>query len=154
MFLKNILPVISFSVLLLTLQACGGEQTPNQANSNQESGLSEFEIEHGIGPVTERMEIGEIDQNLVARGEDIFSMKCEMCHNMEGRMVGPELGNVLENRSIEYVMNMILNPSGMVNDHPEAKKLLQEYMTAMPYQNVSQDDARAIVEFLRDYNGE
>lgn len=75
-----------------------------------------------------------------------------MCHNMEGRMVGPELGDVMERRSPEFVMNFILNPSGMTREHPVGQELLQEYMTAMPYQNVKEDEARAIVEFLREYN--
>lgn len=154
---KPLLSIATLSVLLLAFQACGGgEEQSGEANTSQasssEQGLSEFELEHGIGPVSDTIELGEIDQEMVSRGGDIFAMKCEMCHNMEGRMVGPELGNVLERRSLEFVMNMILNPNEMVKEHPVGKELLAEYMTAMPYQNVAEEDARAIVEFLRDYS--
>jgi len=154
--MKYLALTISILFLLLGAQGCGNdtsERAESATNDTQEVGLSEFEIEHGIGPVTERIEIDdEIDQELVTKGRNIYEMKCEMCHNMEGRMVGPELGDVLERRSAEFVMNFILNPSGMVREHPEGQRLLQEYMTAMPYQNVKEDEARAIVEFLRDYN--
>lgn len=46
-------------------------------------------------------------------------------------------------------MNMILNPSEMVQKDPIAKGHLAEYPTQMPFQNVSQEDARAILEYLR-----
>lgn len=151
MKLRILLSLLSVSLILF---ACGNENGQNGTTAEaEEEGLTEFEMDHGIGPVTERIDIDdEIDHELVTKGRNIYEMKCEMCHNMEGRMVGPELGDVMEYRSPEFVMNFILNPSGMVREHPEGQRLLQEYMTAMPYQNVKEDEARAIVEFLRDYN--
>ncbi len=155
----RIIKLLSKTLLLITLvfslQACGNGDTADRAGDQadtEEAGLTEFELEHGIGPVTERIEIDdEIDQEMVTKGRNIYEMKCEMCHNMEGRMVGPQLGDVLDKRSPEFVMNFILNPSGMTREHPVGQELLQEYMTAMPFQNVKEDEARAIVEFLRDY---
>ncbi len=153
-FLKYIPKLILPIVLLFSLQACGEDDRSQRDDQEEttEAGLTEFELEHGIGPVTERIEIDdEIDQELVTKGRNIYEMKCEMCHNMEGRMVGPQLGDVMEHRSPEFVMNFILNPSGMTREHPVGQELLQEYMTSMPFQNVKEDEARAIVEFLRDY---
>ena len=154
MKLRILLPLLAASLIFF---ACGnnGESTDRTgaAAETEEQGLTDFELEHGVGPITERVDVGDdIDGELVTKGRNIYEMKCEMCHNMEGRMVGPELGDVMERRSPEFVMNFILNPSGMVREHPEGQRLLQEYMTAMPYQNVKEDEARAIVEFLRDYN--
>ncbi len=147
---------VSLLTASLIFFSCGnndGETDEASRSAEQEQGLTEFELEHGVGPVTERVDIDDtIDAEMATKGLNIYEMKCEMCHNMEGRMVGPALGDVLERRSPEFVMNFILNPSGMVQEHPEGQRLLQEYMTAMPYQNVKEDEARAIVEFLRDYN--
>ncbi|MFU8811485.1 MAG: c-type cytochrome [Balneolaceae bacterium] len=147
------------SLLIITtalfLSSCNGEPTERQAEGQQEQqeqGLTPFELEHGIGPVTERLSVGDdIDMEMMQKGKNIFEMKCEMCHNMEGRMVGPALGDVMERRSPEFVMNMILNPGEMARSHPEGEKMLREYMTVMPYQNVQEDEARAIVEYLRHY---
>jgi cytochrome c2 len=141
-------------ILLFTIQACGGDVSSEHTSDaqQQEEGLSEFELEHGIGPITGRIEISdELDQELVTKGRNIYEMKCEMCHSMVGRMVGPELGNVLDRRSPEFVMNFILNPGAMANDHPVGQEMLREYFTVMPFQNVKEDEARAIVEFLRYY---
>jgi cytochrome c2 len=154
--MKQITTVITILLMLFTIQACGESDAPadrdRPAAATQEEGLSEFELEHGIGPVTERIDIGEgFNNDKVEQGRNIYEMKCEMCHNYEGRMVGPELGNVLERRSPEFVMNFILNPSGMVREHPVGQEMLREYMTIMPFQNVKEDEARAIVEYLRYY---
>ena len=46
-------------------------------------------------------------------------------------------------------MNMMLNPDEMVRKHPEARALLAEFMAPMPNQNVTEADARALVEYLR-----
>lgn len=152
MKVRIFISLITASLLIFSCANNGENGEANRVNE-QEEGLTEFELEHGIGPVTERIEMDDaIDEEMVTKGRNIYEMKCEMCHNMEGRMVGPELGDVMERRSPEFVMNFILNPSGMVREHPEGQRLLQEYMTAMPYQNVKEDEARAIVEFLRDYN--
>lgn len=152
--MKLLAKIITISVLFFAAQACSSDDTtPRADQESQEQGLSDFEMEHGIGPVTERINIDEdeFDPELITRGRDIFEMKCEMCHNMEGRMVGPALGDVMERRSPEFVMNFILNPGAMTREHPVGQELLQEYMTTMPFQNVKEDEARAIVEFLRDY---
>lgn len=141
-------------IFLIAFQACGGEESSQRTSEAQpqEKGMSEFELEHGIGPITERIELrDELDQELVTKGRNIYEMKCEMCHNMVGRMVGPELGNVLDRRSPEFVMNFILNPGKMANEHPVGQEMLREYMTVMPFQNVKEDEARAIVEYLRYY---
>jgi hypothetical protein len=66
--------------------------------------------------------------------------------------VGPAQRDLLDKRSPEYVMNMILNPAEMVRKHPEAKKMLQEFMTPMPNQNLSREEARSILEYFRYMN--
>jgi cytochrome c len=49
-------------------------------------------------------------------------------------------------------MNFILNPQEMIEKHPEGKKMLAEYMLVMPFQNVAEDEALDIVEYLRSIN--
>jgi cytochrome c5 len=149
------------SGVFLMMAACGGSDTAETPGRSAASGaqpaaaqFSDFELEHGIGPVTERIELGPIVQAWVDQGRTIYEMKCEMCHSMNTRMVGPALGDVMERRSAEFVMNMILNPNEMAQQHPEGRAMLQQYMTVMPYQNVQYDEARAIVEYLRTVSAE
>jgi mono/diheme cytochrome c family protein len=112
--------------------------------------LTAFQLQHGIGPITTEVTLGAPDHGLAEQGEKIFETKCSACHKMGEKYVGPPLGDVLQRRGPTFVMNMILNPDGMYSKHPETKKLLGEYMTQMPNQQLSPDDARAVVEYLRN----
>ena len=44
---------------------------------------------------------------------------------------------------------MILNPEEMVAKNPEAKKLLAEYLAPMANQNLTEKEARLILEYFR-----
>jgi mono/diheme cytochrome c family protein len=144
-------------LLAVALVACGGGKTDSSAAATTTSGsgaapaagLTAFQLKQGIGPVTEEVSLGALDQALVEEGSAIFTEKCSACHKEAERYVGPPLGGVTERRSPAYVMNMILNPQEMYEKHPDAHKLLAEYMTQMPYQTVSREQARAILEYLR-----
>jgi len=104
----------------------------------------------GVGPVTSVDFADEIDSEMAAKGEQTFKAICTACHAPEQRMIGPALKGVYERRSPEWVMNMILNPDGMLKEDPIAKALLKEYNNAiMLNQNLSQEDARAVSEYLR-----
>ena len=46
-------------------------------------------------------------------------------------------------------MNMITNVDMMLEKDPEAQKLLEQCMVRMPNQNITKDEARQIIEFMR-----
>jgi hypothetical protein len=46
-------------------------------------------------------------------------------------------------------MNMITNVDVMLDQDPQAQKLLEECLTRMPNQNITADDARGILEYMR-----
>lgn len=119
--------------------------TPDPANP---AGLTAEQLEHGVGPVS-AFDPGPFDAALADRGEALFTMKCSSCHKMDARYVGPALGTITKERSPAYIMNMILNPQEMITVHPEAKKRFTEFLTPMPNQSLSEDEARAVLEYLR-----
>jgi len=133
----------------LLIAGCGGDtQDKSGTSAPTVEGLTAEQIENGIGPV-ETLELGTVDDDLAAQGQATFELKCSACHKTDTRYVGPALGDVLSRRTPAYVMNMILNPEGMLSEHPEAKKLLAEYMTPMANQNLTREEARSIVEYFR-----
>lgn len=142
---------ILISAFFLAACSSGDQKNSSEAesSSSSQSGLTQFQEKHGIGPYTEEISLDEIDQTMVAEGDKIFEQNCSACHKIDERYVGPELGEVLNRRSPTYVMNMILNPGEMVKKHPEVKALLAQYYTPMPNQNLSKDQARAVLEYLR-----
>lgn len=104
----------------------------------------------GVGPITELSFPDEINTEMAARGEAQFNAICVACHMVDQRMIGPALKGVYERRSPEWVMNMMLNPDGMLKEDPIAKALLKEYNNAiMLNQNLSEEEARDLAEYLR-----
>lgn len=107
----------------------------------------------GIGPVKSLELPADINAEMAATGADIFKKMCSACHKMDKKFVGPSLAGVTERRSPEWIMNMILNPEEMIKKDPIAKKLLIESnMAVMANQGLKEDEARAIVEYFRQYD--
>ncbi len=133
--------------------ACGGDDAQPRATDRAAGApaaqLTEFQLEHGIGPFTEEVQLGPIDPAMAERGKNQFEMICAACHQMQDRLVGPPLGRVLERRSPTFVLNIVMNPEEMVRTHPAGQEMMREYLMVMPFQNVTQDEARAILEYLR-----
>ena len=138
--------------MALFISACGGneaESSDNNQVTTSPAGLTAFQTENGIGPITTKMTLADIDAVLAAEGEAMFKIKCAACHKVDKRYVGPALAGVTERRTPEYLMNMMLNPAEMVEKHPEAKAMLAEFMSVMPNQNLNEEDARVLLEYLR-----
>ncbi|MCB0725685.1 MAG: cytochrome c [Ignavibacteriae bacterium] len=116
---------------------------------------SQRDPEIGIGPV-DKVEISAtIDDGMVTKGKQIFETKCLSCHKINEKFVGPALIGVTKRRKPEWIMNQILNPEEMTKKDEVAKRLFHEYnMTQMTFQNVTQDDARAILEYFRKNDSE
>ena len=91
----------------------------------------------------------------VTRGKNIYELKCQSCHRLtEEKLVGPGWKNVTKRRQPVWIMNMATNVDMMLETDAEAQKLLEQCMVRMPNQNLSKEDARKVVEFMRSNDGE
>ncbi|MGB2397752.1 MAG: c-type cytochrome [Flavobacteriaceae bacterium] len=104
----------------------------------------------GIGPIKNLRFESKIDQTMLAEGASAFKQKCTACHKVKGKLIGPSMEAIYERRHPAWVMNMLLNPTQMVKEDPIGIALLKEYNNVlMINQNLTQEEARAIVEYLR-----
>lgn len=129
-------------LVFLTAGACskketGAPQAPSDPMANK-----------GIGPV-KSVTLGPIDPQKAAKGEEIFKSKCSACHKLDERYVGPAIKGVTQRRSPEWILNQILNPAEMAQKDPIAKELLGTYMTQMTPQNLTEDEAKEVLEYFR-----
>ncbi len=146
---KSMTSIVAGALLLLGCGG-GGDAAPPAPPPAAADELTAFQLEHGIGPITEPMTLpAEIDHELAEEGEEIFAQKCSACHKMAEKYIGPELGTVLDRRTPAFVMNMILNPQEMIEKHPVVKQMLAETMSFMANQGLTREDARAVVEYIR-----
>ncbi len=104
----------------------------------------------GVGPVENVTLMGTVDQDVADQGKKLFDQNCALCHKVDQKYIGPKLQGILDRRTPEWVMNMMLNPEVMVKENPLAKDLFQEYNNSpMSNQNLSDEEASAILEYLR-----
>lgn len=156
-------------VFSLVIMSCGGkEEKKKEGFSVERSKTSEKTMEtapasdstpaseridlstKGVGPVTAINLDSEIDEDMAKKGEEIYNQMCLACHRVGKKFIGPAPNGILNRRSPEWVMNMILDPEGMVKNDPLAKELLQEFNGApMANQGLTQEQARSVLEFFR-----
>ncbi|MBL7858768.1 MAG: cytochrome c [Cyclobacteriaceae bacterium] len=109
----------------------------------------------GLGQVKSVTLNTPLEQERIGRGKAIYEMKCSACHKLDDmRVVGPGWKDITKKRKPEWIMNMITNVDMMLDQDPEAQKLLELCLMRMPNQNVSIGDARDILEFMRQNDGE
>lgn len=145
---------IILAALLLALVGCNKKS--EQIQTDKETAKSEAVAKpsgpsKGIGPIQE-ITLGPLDEALAAKGEKIFSGTCSACHKMDTRYVGPAISGVTKRRTPEWILNMILNPQEMTQKDDTAKALLGTYMTQMSV-SITQEDARAVLEYFRKHDG-
>ncbi len=148
---------------LVFLAACGGgdksssnSSTPGSVTSSKPkpTSVSKADVSpknldaKGVGPIS-AYDPGSIDEAKVASGQQLFTTNCTMCHKMEERLLGPPLKGVTERRSPEWILNMILAPENMIENDADAKALYKVYNTPMINQHLSEDQAKAILDYLR-----
>lgn len=155
--MKKILFAFSLMVMII---ACGEKKekkdgfevsrTKAADKKGEDAGVPVDLNNKGIGPIKNLDFPADIDTDMAARGQEKFNAICVACHMAEQRMIGPAMKGVYERRSPEWVMNMMLNPNEMLKSDPIAKALLKEYNNAiMLNQNLSEDEARDLAEYLR-----
>ena len=156
----KLLIVLAFAIVLAS---CGGDKAKKEVAAEpakkeevkKEAATTpepiDPKIDKGVGPI-KSVTLGEIDPKLAAEGEKIFKAKCTACHKISKRFVGPALKGVTKKQTPEWIMNMILNPEVMVKENATAKALLQEYSAPMANQNLTEDEARAVLEYFRTKN--
>jgi len=105
----------------------------------------------GVGPIKE-IKLTEINNDMVKDGEIQFQQKCSTCHRLDQKLIGSALRGITKKRTPEWIMNMMLNPDGMINENKAAKELFEKMKVRMSPQNLNENQARNILEYLRTQN--
>ena len=71
----------------------------------------------------------------------------------EEKLVGPGWKGVTQRRKPEWIMNFITNPDPMIDKDPAVQAQLELCLVRMPNQNLSDTEARAMLELMRKNDG-
>jgi hypothetical protein len=120
------------------------ELTRNQAEEHgKEITASEVQLNHPL------------NAQWVAEGKSIYEVKCQACHKLtDEKLVGPGWLGVTRKRKPEWILNMITNVDMMLEKDPQAQRLLEECLVRMPNQNLKAGEARKVLEFQLQNDGE
>ncbi|MBN8678843.1 MAG: cytochrome c [Chitinophagales bacterium] len=145
------------ALIMLALMACTSKKEADEAAkkspSPTEAAAPQPEV-HGTEVKTVELNT-PLNKDWVSTGKAIYESKCLACHKLSNeKLVGPGWAGVTKNRKPEWIMNMITNVEMMLEKDEEAQKLLEQCLVRMPNQNVTQEDARKILEFMRSNDGE
>jgi len=146
--------IFSLTTGLIACSESGSKPTGNNVDI-QELASNQPEV-HGNAVKPGDVQITTpLNAEWVASGKSIYELKCQSCHKLtDEKLVGPGWAGVSKRREPHWVLNMITNVDVMLESDPEAQKLLELCLVRMPNQNVSVEDARKILEFMRSNDGE
>ena len=151
------LKILMASLLSLSLFACTSKKEAEEAAKNSpstvEAAAEQPEV-HGV-EIKELALTNPLNQEWVTNGEKIYDSKCLSCHKLsDEKVVGPGWKDVTQRRKPIWIMNMILNVEIMLDEDPDAQLMLEQCLIRMPNQNLTHDEARQVVEFMRHNDGE
>lgn len=130
------------------------ESTPAKADSGTSASGSSNEKE-GVGKFKHVDLTHPLDQKMITAGKGVYDVKCASCHKLtDEKLVGPGWKGVTKRRAPEWIMNFVTNTEEMLDKDATAKNLYEVCLVKMPNQNLSDDDARAVLEFQRNNDGD
>lgn len=153
--------LIILSSAIALIYACSGtekkETTENPdavSDLYKEDSVSKALDAKGIGKFTNVAVAEKLDAALAEKGHSLYDLKCSACHKLtDEKLVGPGWKEVTVRRKPEWIMNFATNTDEMINKDPEAQAMLEVCMVRMPNQNLSDEDARNVLEFMRKNDG-
>lgn len=146
-----------FSAAFLLSCGGGGDKTVESSNQSEtaDSSPSDYDPQRGIGKWDEtNVDVSSFDAAMAAEGKKISDTKCTSCHKMtDERLVGPGWKGVTERHKPFWIMNFITEPDPMIDVDPKLQEQLELCLVRMPNQNLTDNEARAILEFMRENDG-
>jgi cytochrome c2 len=124
------------------------------ATTDAEGTNPPYDPERGEGKFHDMNLPNTLDAQMATQGKKIAELKCESCHKMTSeRLVGPGWAGVTQRHKPEWIMNFMTNTDEMIDKDPKAQAMLEICMVRMPNQNLSDEEARGILEFMRQNDG-
>ncbi len=152
--MKKLAILLTLSVVIFACSQGQRESATNQSGQTSSKSTSDYDPKRGLGDY-DHVEVGEtLDVEMAKEGRLVSDLKCASCHKYtDERLVGPGWAGVTERHRPEWLMNFVTNPDPMIDVDPELQAQLELCLVRMPNQNLSHEEARSILEFMRENDG-
>jgi mono/diheme cytochrome c family protein len=143
-----------FATLLIVIGCGAGAHQPDAMNAEESAvptkSASNYDPQRGEGKFKDVLISATIDEKLVNLGDKVYTVKCAACHKTtDEKLVGPGWQGVTTRRQAAWIMNFATNPDPMIDKDPAIQAQLEICLVRMPNQNITDDDARGVYEFMR-----
>lgn len=155
--MKKLLVVLTTTIILFSCgkkEKTGEDFSKSATEETVKTDPSSYDPNRGEGKY-DSVELGaSLDQALAKKGEEVAAVKCTSCHKpTEEKLVGPGWKGVTSRKKPEWIMNFITNPDPMIDKDPEVQAQLEICLVRMPNQGLKDDEARSILEYMRQIDG-
>lgn len=141
--------IIYICFIAVSFVACKNDKAKEKATILTLPTTQEYDPNRGEGKF-ENIELEAINPSLAQEGKNISEVKCQSCHKLtEERLVGPGWKGVTERHTPAWILNFITNPDPMIDKDPKLQAQLEICLVRMPNQDVNEDAAFALLEYMR-----
>ncbi len=127
---------------------------PSTEAPAESKGNPSYDPNRGTGKFTDVKLADKLDKNMADAGKKVSDVKCSSCHKLtDEKLVGPGWQGVTKRYQPAWIMNFITNTDEMLTKDPKAQALLELCLVRMPNQSLSDNDARSLLEFMRENDG-
>ena len=161
--MKKLLSLSIITLIIVAAASCGGNSdsektteatTETAATTDPGNGNPSYDPHRGEGKFTSVDLSPSLDAKKAELGSQVSQVKCSSCHKLtDEKLVGPGWAGVTNRRKPEWIMNFITNTDVMIDKDPEVQAQLELCLVRMPNQNLSDEDARNLLEFMRQNDG-
>ena len=151
--------VIAVFISLLIIKCGPNKQKENQNDKTSTDNkdtvvISQGANSKGIGRFSNVQLTHPLDENMITKAEPIYNSKCIACHKLtDEKLVGPGWKGVTDRRTSEWIMNFITNTQVMLDKDLQAQSDLVTCIVRMPNQDLTDEQARQMLEFMRKNDG-
>lgn len=166
--MKQVSLLASIAIASLLIYSCGSGSQPSSneaassasgdssmvAQADKTASQAAADDSKGKGKFTEVTLTHPLDKAMVASGKTVYDVKCAACHKLTTeKLVGPGWKGVTDRRKPEWIMNFVTNTDEMIDKDPAAQAMLEQCMVRMPNQHLTDDEARHVLEYMRENDG-
>ena len=153
--MKKSIYIIAASTLCIYASGCTNSEAPKNTTTETvvEKSHTGDDLD-GIGKYHNIELAATLDQALAEKGKGVYELKCSACHRLtDEKLVGPGWKGVLSRRTPAWILNFSTNTDEMLDKDKAAQGMLEICLVRMPNQSVSEPDAYAVLEFMRQNDG-
>jgi glucose/arabinose dehydrogenase/mono/diheme cytochrome c family protein len=144
-FIKKLPSLACIFIGLISIYAC----LPEKKAGTKTSGTSEA-VQQNTDPQPITSLYYSTNEQILARGQQLFETNCSACHNFLQKGIGPNLGQVTLQTSPEWLISFIRNAPGIITaGDTRGKQLFEEYKQYMPpFPQLTDSDLQALLSYI------